>query len=382
MLHEISLFVWMLLLKNEDVDVRIFAKKQIKDLCGIDSKDILDKLESYLPEAPKTKAALDKFCAKIVAEGIPEEVIPDFKKAAVYKKIGVPETELMVLYHDETSHKTALSLAYQMYESHVLSVIRSCYSTYSSEHWEDMRQDGMVGMLKALERFDPKRAKFTTFSKKYIINGITKHCNFIRNSSSTYYNNMDKEIEAAIQRLDQMGFEKSDYNIYILTGISPDIVRQERSYMERTKFKYIDAGEADTEKSSEDMNPDVAAVTNDNNRVLYQAIGRLPNDQATVLKLKYFSGYKPQQISDELGIKPNVVKSLLNKAMTALNGDPMMKRHFRDRLTRAEQDMYQYVCDKPDIVDAAGTRLAELVPMQDIFDVNDMPTAIQDIVTR
>lgn len=57
----------------------------------------------------------------------------------------------------------------------VISVVRSYYS--ASSQAEDLVQDGILGLLRAVERFEPKRAAFSTYAtiwvRKYVLQGIT-----------------------------------------------------------------------------------------------------------------------------------------------------------------------------------------------------------------
>lgn len=57
----------------------------------------------------------------------------------------------------------------------VISVVRSCSGT--SSQVEDLVQDGILGLLRAVERFEPKRAAFSTYAtiwvRKYVLQGIT-----------------------------------------------------------------------------------------------------------------------------------------------------------------------------------------------------------------
>lgn len=62
-------------------------------------------------------------------------------------------------------------------------VINRQFSKHRTEPWEDMHQDGVIGLCKAVRKFDPERGvKFSYFAKDWIANDVRRGIELRRGS--------------------------------------------------------------------------------------------------------------------------------------------------------------------------------------------------------
>ena len=54
-------------------------------------------------------------------------------------------------------------------------VINHWFPTFRKEYGEDMFQEGAMGIIKGLEKYDPAQSKPTTFFHYYILHDITEY---------------------------------------------------------------------------------------------------------------------------------------------------------------------------------------------------------------
>ena len=109
------------------------------------------------------------------------------------------------------------------YSGYVAYLIRLYYPTYVSKFWDDLFQSGNVGLLKALERYDPSVSSFTVYSKRYILHEVYEFICYIKNTTP-YYDALQKKVRCAME--DTEGAVKPE-EIAARTGMSVKAVKRE-----------------------------------------------------------------------------------------------------------------------------------------------------------
>ena len=182
---------------------------------------------------------------------------------------------------------------------------------------EDLYQLGCLGFLKAVEGFDPAfGTQFSTYAVPKISGEIRR---FLRDDGAIKVSRGIKEQAAAIRvarmhLTSALGREPTVTEISRQTGISPEEIALAENATAATESIQRETGEegfslehilTDTE-SEERMVERIA---------LLQALERLQEREATVIRLRYFHGLTQQRIARVLDVSQVQVSRIEKKAL-------------------------------------------------------------------
>lgn len=185
---------------------------------------------------------------------------------------------------------------------------------------DDLYQLGCLGFLKAVEGFDPSfGTQFSTYAVPKISGEIRR---FLRDDGVIKVSRGIKEQAAAIKiarnhLISALGREPTLQEIANQTGFSPEDIAMAETATAATESIQRETGEegfslehilTDTE-SEEKMVEKIA---------LSQAISKLSDREAMVIKLRYFHGLTQQRISVVLDVSQVQVSRIEKKALTHL----------------------------------------------------------------
>lgn len=213
--------------------------------------------------------------------------------------------------------------------SRYAGLVRSCVRPYrqSPEPAEDLLQVGYVGLLKAINNFDPRYGgSLTAYATPCISGEIKRH--FRDRRWQIQVRRQDKELllemRAAEEALtQQLGRTPDDRELARHLAVSDEDVRQARQANHA-----FTAGSIDTPLSRADDDPALLAdILGDDDPAIDHAVDmvsvhahlhELPERQQRVLMLRFYGNLTQEQIGDRLGISQMHVSRLLNKALTYL----------------------------------------------------------------
>lgn len=185
---------------------------------------------------------------------------------------------------------------------------------------DDLYQLGCLGFLKAVEGFDPAYGtQFSTYAVPKIAGEIRR---FLRDDGAVKVSRTIKEQAASIKtarnRLTvSLGREPLISEISELTGLSPEDIAQAETATAATESIQKEAGEdgfslenvlTDTE-SEEDMLEKIS---------LKQAIDRLTDREAMVIRLRYYHGLTQERVSRVLSVSQVQVSRIEKRAISHL----------------------------------------------------------------
>lgn len=81
--------------------------------------------------------------------------------------------------------------------------------------------------MEALQKFDPEKGRFTTWSKRYIIHEFLNFLCEIVFQCSVYYAKLQNKIRKVIKKLELEGIKYTFEDICEQTGLSKKIVKRE-----------------------------------------------------------------------------------------------------------------------------------------------------------
>ncbi len=186
---------------------------------------------------------------------------------------------------------------------------------------EDLYQLGCLGFLKAVEGFDPAfGTQFSTYAVPKISGEIRR---FLRDDGAVKVSRTIKEQAAAIRGAESrltgaLGREPTLQELSEATGFSPEEIAVAEAATAATESIQRETGEDGfslenvlTDTESEDKLVERIA--------LQQAIDRLPEREAMVIRLRYFHGLTQERVSKVLSVSQVQVSRIEKKALSQLH---------------------------------------------------------------
>ena len=241
---------------------------------------------------------------------------------------------------DEERHKYAIECAVDELRSFVHYVIKKKYSTYG-KYYEDLVQEGTVGIIKGLEKYNPKKSLPTTFFNLYIIHEMSKYIDTEVNKTTSHYSSNLTKINRAIDKFEQNGKKWNENDIAIETGLNMETVIQclhIKEYKNEMHYETDEILEANISEHGD--SPEQAFVKNERLETLYKAIGTLLPEEITVLKYRYglmgaqTISYK--EIAKEMGVSIEKVRKYRHDAIKKLRHKASMRSVFKDYINESE----------------------------------------------
>jgi RNA polymerase sigma factor for flagellar operon FliA len=195
---------------------------------------------------------------------------------------------------------------------------------------QDLVSYGLLGLISAIERFDPGREiKFETYAISRIKGAIIdelRSLDWVPRSVRT----RAREIERAIAELErQLMRAPTDEEIAAKVGISGDELEESLAEISRSSIAALDelwspsaGGDQialiDTIEDTSGPDPEVSLETTEMKEALGEAIARLPEREKLVVTLYYYEELTLREIGEVLGVTESRVSQLHTKAVLRL----------------------------------------------------------------
>lgn len=245
------------------------------------------------------------------------------------------ELEILVKEHQE-GNKDATSKLVEKMSNYVYHLFHKHYGSYLSVE-EDLVQEGFVGVMKGLKKYDPKKGTLTTFLKPYILHEMQLYFATEILKTTSYYASMTKKVWNCLSRMGQAGLEYRSpedfcriYEDMFGEELSPTTFIAVMQVMTRNESINIQdpANEymLECQKSFQIDAVEQTVIRNlekeDINKGIDKSLKLLSDDQKTVVVLHYGLSGKDQMkkaaISRELGMERGVVQHLINSGLTKM----------------------------------------------------------------
>lgn len=255
--------------------------------------------------------------------------------------------EIMEKYHNGTEEERQEAICKAINELHglIFAIIKRSYHTYMSEHYDDMEQEGKIGVIKGLQKYDPQISMPSTWFYPYIQHEIQNFIDVNVIRTTAHYSANLRKIDKAIQRLEDLGIEYTNVELSIQTGLTLETVNQAMAIRNCRNEVYYDAcPEAvlnDVAISAENTSPEDIVIAKETGTMMYDALNNsLSADERAVIMLSFGLGDagKPmsnKNIANVLHMPIDKVKRLHMTAMRKLRNSPL-KNAFRDHLSEEE----------------------------------------------
>lgn len=204
----------------------------------------------------------------------------------------------------------------------VLSVIRRFDS--SNENADDLFQIGCVGLMKAVDNFDPSRlVKFSTYAVPMIVGEIRR---YLRDNSSLRVSRSLRDTaykaiyakegylrrymkEPTMQEIaEEIGIPKEEV-VYALDAVQTPMSLHEPVYNEGGDALYVMDQVSDKKNREENWVEELS---------LEAAMERLNERERQIISLRFFDGKTQMEVADQIGISQAQVSRLEKNALKTM----------------------------------------------------------------
>lgn len=206
----------------------------------------------------------------------------------------------------------------------VLSLVKRFWAKNANA--DDVFQAGCIGLLKAIDGFDPNLGvRFSTYGVPMILGEIKRYLrdgNSLRVSRSirdTAYKVLktrekleEEDKEATIEKIAEAMQVQQKEVVYALDAISDPVSLFDPVYNKAGDTLML-MDQIYDEKNNDEVWTEHAALS--------EAMGRLEERERKILFLRYFEGKTQTEISDEVGISQAQVSRLEKNAINAIRND-------------------------------------------------------------
>lgn len=189
---------------------------------------------------------------------------------------------------------------------------------------DDLRQIALLGLVKAVERFDPGRGvAFSTFAGRTIEGEIKRH--FRDATWGMRVPRSTKELHLAVRRAtdelgQQLGRSPTVPDVAEHLGISTDQVVEALAAGSAYSPASLQAPRPEEQEQNVDRNGAVGAVDpafveTEHRVVLDDLITALPEREQVIVRLRFYENLTQSEIADRVGISQMHVSRLLRKSL-------------------------------------------------------------------
>ena len=182
----------------------------------------------------------------------------------------------------------------------------------------DLIQEGNVGLVRAVDRFDPSRGRFSNHATWWIRQAILRalaQSNALRTPEWRFW--QTERLQRARAELEaQTGQEPMEEDLAEATGLSVEAIRllqQTRKGVLRLEGRRDDGRAAALEAGTERE-----ALRSLLREALDEALATLPPRDARVLRLRYEQGLKQREVASELGVSRQRMQQIEKRALKFL----------------------------------------------------------------
>jgi len=240
-------------------------------------------------------------------------------------KLTEEEIQNLIAEYSKTKDPSIRDKIVMQYTNLVESVARRFLG--SCEHLEDLVQEGYVGLVRSVDKYDPNMGvKFSTYATHFII-GEIKH--YLRDKGKiikepAWLQELNQRMTKVIESLSQnLGRPPTEKEIARVMQMSENTIRELLMTREVFKVSSLDgekddsSGPPDSEKIKDEKLISFQLPIEDK-IVLETALQRLKDIEQQVIYSHFYRGFNQTEIAKMLGISCNYVSHILRNSTRKL----------------------------------------------------------------
>ena len=260
------------------------------------------------------------------------------------KNNPVDFTELMKDYNSGISWKmdAASDKAIKALDGWIRSIIHKKYSRYARRYFDDLLQQGYLGVCKGLKAYDPGKSKPSTFFYYYILHEMQDWINTMVNKTTSHYDACVRKIKKIIDRYNEEGRPYTVIDISIEAKIPVQTVEESLQIINGGELS-IDSSIDTTNSSlehilpSEEKTPEQIYIEQENLLILDEAIHRyLDVEEVRVIELMFgihgCAKLNNKAISKELDMPTDKIRRYQVSAFCKLRNSKELRSLHKDML--------------------------------------------------
>lgn len=188
-----------------------------------------------------------------------------------------------------------------------------------SVNLDDLVSNGVVGLISAIDRFDPSRDVQLSTYAQHKINGEILDGLRRMDWASRQQRKQAKQIEAAVAVVEQHSQRlPTDEEIAAALNLPVDVYRRRRAKLHGLNLQRLESiGAGDIVRSEKEC-PSKVFERSELRHALAAAISRLPKIHQTILSMYYRDELRPREISRIIGLRVSRVSQIKLQAIRRL----------------------------------------------------------------
>ena len=264
-------------------------------------------------------------------------VTNEFEKESIRESF----VKIMDKYHNGSTQERqkALADAIGLLDGFVHLIIKRSYYTYAKKYFSDLLQEGYLGIVIGMEKYNPELSMPTTFFFPYIKHEMQGFITKNVDKTTSHYSANIRKINKAIDVFEKNNKQYTNVDIAIQTGMTIETVNQSmaiRNYRNEVHIDGCPGSVIDDKSVKKVQTPEEAYMEKEQSDIIQRSIiNTLTENEIKVLEMRFGINNKkilPEgEIAKILHVPKDKVKKLLNSAIRKLK-DSEMGSLFKDRL--------------------------------------------------
>jgi RNA polymerase sigma-B factor len=238
------------------------------------------------------------------------------------------EKALFDALHDAASSDAQRSAARDALVEMHLPLVRHLARRYAErgEPMEDVIQAGTIGLIQAVDRFEPDRGlAFSTYAVPTVVGAIRRHFRDATWSMKVprRVQELRGKIDAAHDSLTQdLGRSPTVAEIAERASVDAQDVLDSLELSRVRKMTQIDAVAPDGAPLADRLGDLDASLTGvDDAETVKKLLASLPDQERLVVTMRFFDGMSQSEIANEVGVSQMQISRLLSRSLAKLRAD-------------------------------------------------------------
>ena len=318
---------------NDEMDLAKEAETAFSDKADSVNKDAIEIMDEY-NNGKKMVASVEPIIRTLhnlqkkdnMSESILMTIPEGYDRNAYMELVNTYKEGMTIM-------KNSKEKMIEKLDMFVYYIIGRNFSTFK-KFTKDLYQEGILGILKGFDAYNPEKSKPTTYFYIYIVHEMTEFVNSNVNKTTSHYAANIVKVKKAINHFEKAGRDWTIKDIAQETGISAETITQALNIMESSnEMHYETTDYLDAQISKRNPSPEEEYIKNEISQMLQDSIDTLDINEANVIRLKYgLSGEEPmsyKNIAARLGIQIDKIKKYHSAGIRKLRRCKIINGNFK-----------------------------------------------------